>query len=69
MLIDFFIIIYLFFLYYYYCFVQLKVPFLLFPFQRLGKGSVLDWGLRFIFLIFKKFLCFVVCCIFNGKKK
>ena len=38
---------------------------------RLGEGSVLGCGLllRFIFLYIKKFLCFVVCCIFNGKRK
>ena len=37
---------------------------------RLGKGSILGWELllRFIFLIFKNFLCFAVC-FFNGKKK
>ena len=37
----------------------------------LDKGSVLGWVLllRFIFLIYENFLQFVVCCIFNGKKK
>ena len=37
---------------------------------RLGKGSILgcELLLRFIFLIFKNFLCFAVC-FFNGKKK
>ena len=37
----------------------------------MGKGSILGWGLllRFAFLVYKKFLCFIVCCIFNRKRK
>ena len=39
--------------------------------RRLGKGTTLGWGLllRFIIVIYKKFLYFVVCCSFNGKMK
>ena len=37
--------------------------------MEIGQGFSFGWGLslRFIFSIYKKLLCFVVCCIFNEK--
>ena len=38
--------------------------------MEIGQGFSFRLGLllRFIFLKYKKFLCFAVCCISNGKK-